>query len=241
MQPPRIGLTTYAPNDDNWFELPAEYVASVRRAGGVPVLLPPGETALDSWLEVIDGLILTGGGDIEPDRYGGDGHEAIYKTSADRDRVELTLAESLARSDLPGLCICRGMQVLNVALGGTLITHLPEAVGDAVAHRTEDRRPTPHQVNVEPGSRLADVLGATEVTGASWHHQAIDALGEGLEVVARAPDGTVEAVELQGRGALLAVQWHPELTAEDDPAQQALFGELVRLARDHRAGERACD
>ena len=236
MQPPRIGLTTYAPNENNWFELPAEYIDSVRRAGGVTVLLPPGETTLDSWLDAIDALILTGGGDVEPDRYGGAGHETIYKTSADRDRNELDLARHLASSDLPGLCICRGMQVLNVALGGTLITHLPDVVGDSVAHRTDDRKPIAHDVSGEPSSRLAGVLGAAEISGASWHHQAVDELGAGLEVAARAPDGTIEAVQLPDRPSLLAVQWHPELTSADDPAQQALFDELVKMARDYRAG-----
>ena len=241
MQPPRIGLTTYAPNDANWFELPAEYVDSVRRAGGVAVLLPPGERELSSWLAAVDGVVLTGGGDIQPDQYGGPSHDAIYKTSAHRDRNELALARHLASSNLPGLCICRGMQVLNVALGGTLITHLPDAVGDATAHRTGDRKPIPHDLHIDAGSHLAAVLGATQTSGASWHHQAVDELGEGLEVVARAPDGTVEAVQLRDRPSLLAVQWHPELTAAEDPAQQALFDELIKQAREHRAGEQRCD
>jgi len=234
MSLPRIGLTTYARNEENWFQLPAEYVDAVRRAGGLPVLLAPGETRLDLWLDGLDGLILTGGGDLHPERYGGADHETIYNTDADRDRDELALARHLVESGLPGLCICRGLQVLNVALGGTLITHLPDVVGDRVAHRTADRKPTPHDVAVDAGSRLAGVLGATDVTAASWHHQAVDRLGEGLEVVARAPDGTIEAVEIRGLASLVAVQWHPELTAADDPVQQRLFDEVVRTARERR-------
>lgn len=232
---PRIGLTTYARTEDNWFRLPAEYVDAVRRAGGVPVLLPPGESRLDLWLRDLDGLILTGGGDLDPAHYGGAGHPTLYNTDEDRDRDELALARHLVESSLPGLCICRGLQVLNVALGGSLITHLPDVGGDRVAHRTEDRKPTPHGVSVEAGSHLAGVLGTTEVQGASWHHQAIDRLGRELEVVARAPDGTIEAVEIRDLPSLLAVQWHPELTAADDPVQQRLFDEVVRAARERMA------
>jgi putative glutamine amidotransferase len=228
---PRIGLTTYARGEDQWFRLPAQYVDAVRRAGGLPVLLPPGEPRLDLWLEIVDGLILTGGGDVHPSRYGGAEHPSIYNTDPDRDRDELELARHLVRSGLPGLCICRGLQVLNVALGGTLIAHLPDAVGDAVAHRTEDRKPIPHAVTIGGGSRLADVLGATDIAPASLHHQAIAELGEDLEVVARAPDGTIEAVEVRGAPSLLAVQWHPELTAAEDAVQQRLFDEVVRMAR----------
>ena len=129
------------------------------------MLLPPGETRLDLWLAGLDGLILTGGGDLHPEHYGGDEHPTLYNTDADRDRDELALARQLVQAGRPGLCICRGLQVLNVALGGTLITHLPDVVGDQVAHRTEDRKPTPHGVSVDAGSRLAEVLGTTERIG----------------------------------------------------------------------------
>ena len=235
MTVPLIGLTTYARNAESWFRLPAQYVDSVRRAGGLPVLMPPGERHLAQWLATLDGLVLTGGGDLGHASYGGTPHPTVYDVDPDRDADEIELARHLARSDLPGLCICRGMQVLNVALGGTLIPHLPDVVGDAVAHRTPDAQPTPHDVQVAPASRLARVLEATAVRPMSWHHQAVHDLAPDLEVVARAPDDTIEAVELGDRPHLLAVQWHPELTSAEDAAQQRLFDALVRAAAQRAA------
>jgi putative glutamine amidotransferase len=130
---------------------------------------------------------------------------------------------------VPTLGICRGLQVLNVAFGGSLIEHLPE--GGAVAHRSPNKEPTPHRVAVEPGSALAAVLGAGEVEAQSWHHQAVRTAGEGLQVVARAADGVIEAMELPGHRWLIGVQWHPELSAATDPVQQRLFAALVAAAR----------
>jgi len=231
MGAPRIGITTYGRDEENEFTLPAEYVDAVRRAGGLPLLLAPGETLLDPWWSGIDALVLTGGGDLAPERYGGRPAETIYMVDSERDATELELARRLVASELPGLCICRGMQVLNVALGGTLVEHIPDEFGDAVAHRLPPREPVPHPVRVESGSRLAGVLGWTDARPMSWHHQALRELGRGLEVVARAPDGVIEAVELRSHPQVLAVQWHPELTAASEPEQQRLFDHLVELAR----------
>jgi putative glutamine amidotransferase len=228
---PRIGLTTYGRNEENRYTLPAEYVESVRRAGGIPILLPPGEPCLEEWWTTIDAMILPGGGDISPSCYDGDDHREVYMVDADRDRDEIALARHVVDTGFPTLAICRGMQVLNVAFGGTLIEHLPDVAGDGLPHRAAERGPIPHPITVRPGSRLAEVMATTDVEPISMHHQAIRDVAEGFEVVAHASDGTIEALELPGHPWLLAVQWHPELTAADDPTQQRLFDELVNTAR----------
>jgi putative glutamine amidotransferase len=210
--------------------LPRKYVDAVRRAGGHPLLLAPGEPDLQGLVERFDALLLAGGGDVEPVIYGGEAHPSIYGTDPERDADELALARIAVDSGLPTLAICRGMQVLNVALGGTLHEHLPDVVGETVAHRAPPREPVPHGVAVESGSLVARTMGACAITPMSWHHQAIDRLADGLGVVARAPDGVVEAVELDDHPWIVAVQWHPELTAASDPTQQALFDGLVAAA-----------
>ena len=249
---PLIGITTYPPSPGGRYVLPQEYVASVRRAGGEPVLLPPGSSDqpadVTTLLARLDGVVLAGGGDLDPATYGGDGHETIYALHAGRDRDELSMCREILDRELPTLAICRGSQVLNVALGGTLLTHLPDVVpgpgAGGVLHRVEPPEPqaiaspTPHEVTVDAGCRLAEVLGATTVTPMSWHHQAVDRLGDGLRVVARAPDGVVEATELAGHPWLLSVQWHPELTSATDPTQQRLFDALVATCAEDRTRTR---
>lgn len=236
MRRPLIGITTYhrERSGRERFHVPAAYVDGVRLAGGLPVLLPPGDPHPDEILASLDGLVLCGGGDIDPALFGGTrGHDAQYATCSERDGFELALVrEALARRT-PMLAICRGLQVLNVALGGDLHVHLPDVVGERVVHRLAQDRHTLHPVELEPGCTLAGILGAARLEVASWHHQAIDRLGEGLRVVARAEDGTVEAVELPGRPEVLAVQWHPELqAAEPGSPQLRLFAALVAQAEE---------
>ena len=149
---------------------------------------------------------------------------------AERDRAELALTRRLLQESLPVLGICRGCQMINVALGGTLVVHVPDQFGDNVLHRVPPREPVPHPVSVDAESRLADILGTTQLTPSSWHHQALRDVAEPLRVVARAPDGVVEAVELPEHAWLVAVQWHPELTAAADPVQQRLFAALVEAS-----------
>ncbi len=235
---PLIGITTYGRNEENEFHLPAEYVDAVVRAGGTPVLLPHADVDVRQWLVRIDGLILAGGGDLAPESFGGRTHKELYMMDPQRDRNELALARRIVGDHFPTLAICRGVQVLNVALGGTLIEHVPDEVGETVTHRLPPRRPTPHQVALRPDSRLAAILGRAECTGVSWHHQAIRQLGSGIEAVAHAPDGIVEAVEIPEVAELLAVQWHPELSAAEDPLQQKLFDHLVHVAAERRDRER---
>jgi putative glutamine amidotransferase len=230
MRAPIIGVTTET-NEQNEYVLPVEYAGAIRRAGGIPLLLPPGEPDLPALLAAIDGLILSGGGDIDPRFYGSNGHPAVYMIDPPRDEMEIALAQGVAGSDLPTLGVCRGAQLINVALGGTLVEHLPDEIDNSIAHRQEPRGAVPHPVSIAPGSRLAAVIGEKIVVGASWHHQAIRTPAPGLHVVACAADGTIEAVELPGHPWLLAVQWHPEITAGEDPVQQRLFDALVAAAR----------
>jgi len=227
---PRIGITTYGRNEEGRFTLPAAYVDAIRRAGGMPLLLPPGETRVDEWHDLVDALVLTGGPDVDPALYGGARHPKLTALDRERDALEIGLVRRAVASGKPALCVCRGMQVLDVALGGTLIEHVPDAVGTAVPHRGEIAY-GPHHVRIEPGSRLAAVLGVDECAPASSHHQALRRVADGLVVVARAPDGIVEGVEMPAHPFLLGVQWHPEHTAADDPVQQRLFDALVRAAR----------
>jgi len=235
MRRPLVGITCYHREGDDRprFAVPASYVDAVRAGGGQPVLLPPGEEDPASLLAAVDGVVLCGGGDIEPARFGRDAeHDAIYSTCAERDAFELALVQECLRRGTPTLAICRGMQVLNVARGGDLHVHLPDVVGDTVPHRISREGHTRHPVRLAPDSRLAELLGADELSVASWHHQAIDRLGAGLRAVAWAADGTVEAIEVEDGPAMLAIQWHPELqVAEPDGRQRRLFEQLVRLAQ----------
>lgn len=236
---PRIGITTYGRNAKGEFTLPAEYVDCVRRAGGLALTLTPGEPHPADWLALLDGIVLTGGGDLGHALWGGEGHPTVYGVDDERDRTELALARLVLQSDLPSLWICRGLQLLNIVRGGTLHEHLPDAVGTQLAHSLPPRETVPHPVHIEEGSRLAITLGTSEVVGVSWHHQAAADLGAGLRAVAHAPDGVIEAVELEGHPWLEAVQWHPELSAATDPVQQRLFDALTQRAtrrRDVAAG-----
>ncbi|MAG94073.1 MAG: peptidase C26 [Planctomycetaceae bacterium] len=229
---PLIGITTYGQNEERHFTIPREYVDCVRRSSGTVVLIPPGVADFDGLLEHLDGVILAGGGDLDPQRYAGREHETIYMLDAERDETELALARRVIDSGLPTLGICRGTQVINVVLGGTLMEHLPDEVGESVVHRLPPREPTEHCVRVQEGTQLADILRQEEFSCASWHHQAIRDVAQGLNVSARAEDGVVEAVEMPAHAWLIAVQWHPELTAASDRGQQRLFEAFVQACRE---------
>ena len=230
MNKPIVGLTTYPASATHGWHTPALYVDAVLRAGGVPMMLS-GQCpdCAERWLDVVDGVVLIGGGDINPAEFGSAGHETIYNLSAERDAMELALMRALLTYPKPVLAICRGMQILNTVLGGTLHVHLPDVVGESVLHRAPPRDPIQHSIQVAADSELAKVIGQ-QVHTASWHHQAIDQLGQGLKAVAWAPDGVIEAVELEGRQDLLAVQWHPEITAAEDNGQQHMFDWLIKQA-----------
>lgn len=235
---PVIGISAY-PRTGNppGFAVPCGYVDAVRRAGGTPIALPPGDPDPAHYLDLIDGLILAGGGDIDPEAYGGNGHETIYSVCGERDAFELRLVRAaLLRQDRPVLCICRGMQILNVALGGDLHVHIPDTVENAVAHRLPERLPTSHDARIDDTSRLALILDTTRTVVESWHHQAVRELGRDLRPVAWSDDGVIEALEHQTHRWCVAVQWHPELQA-DDPVQQRLFSALVAQSANATTGK----
>ena len=240
---PIIGITTYGRDErkiktlfyDDFFYLPTLYVDAVRRAGGTPVLLPPGGSDWAEWLALVDGLLVAGGGDVHPAEYQGRSeHSSIAGVDLDRDSSEITLIRKVTGSHpMPTLCICRGMQVLNVALGGTLHEHIPD-VREEDIHRAGDGGWIVQAVQVAADSRLAEVMGMTEVATHSGHHQAVKDLGQDLVAVAWAADGIPEALELPGHPWLVAVQWHPEMSAASEPSQQRIFDGLVEAARSWR-------
>ncbi|WP_345750657.1 gamma-glutamyl-gamma-aminobutyrate hydrolase family protein [Microbacterium rhizophilus] len=239
--PPVIGVTTYLQRaqtgvwDVEAAFLPRVYLDGVIAAGGAPVLLPPQPLApgvVDAVLARIDGLIVSGGADVDPSRYGAPAHPRTDAPHTTRDAWEFALLERALALDLPFLGICRGMQVLNVLRGGTLHQHLPDVVGDAryqLGGGVFARVP----IEASPGSRIAELVGPV-IDAPVYHHQAVDRPGDGLAVTARSADGIVEAVELEGATHGLAVQWHPE----EDPDDRRLFQSVVDAARAHRSGRR---
>lgn len=231
---PIIGVTTYdrgahiEPDAGATFFAPCDYLDAVRRAGGAPVLLPPGEPGTDEILSAVRGVLVIGGGDVDPACYGSAGHPAVNGVDRERDEFEIRLINAAARRGVPVFGICRGAQVVNVALGGTLIEHVPDATDGSVPHSAAGGGFVDHAVTIAAGSKLADILGATTCVAPSYHHQAIRAAAPGLAVTARSADGIIEAVELPAHPWFVAVQWHPERSAERDPVQQRLFDEFVR-------------
>ena len=225
------------------YGVPSLYLDALRRAGARTVILAPGEEGdPEEILEPFDALLLVGGGDIDPARYGGSSDEHVYGVEPDRDEAEIELLHAADRIAMPTLCICRGVQIMNVAFGGTLHGHLPGVPGMQVHGVPLDQSQTIHEVKPEPGSRLADVTESASLACLSHHHQGIDRLGDGLAVTGRTEDGLIEAIERivpdpedPTATWMLGVQWHPEETAERDPAQQSLFEALTRLGRDRRS------
>ena len=206
------------------------YMRAVTRAGGLPVVMSPQpDEAVADLVARLDGLLLPGGPDIHPSRYGHEPHPKLGPTWPEVDHFEVAVLREAEARGLPVLAICRGMQLVNVAHGGTLHQHLPDHPGDDIAHRREaDGNPEAmHTVHVERGSRLAEILGREGVYVNSYHHQAPDELGDGLRAVAHALDGVIEGIE--GDGFLVGVQWHAEAMQEAEE-QQALFTALVEAA-----------
>jgi putative glutamine amidotransferase len=207
---------------------PRGYVEAVERAGGLPALIDPvGDP--HGILDHFDGLVVSGGPDLDPAQYNQARHAKTYGVDADVDDFELALTRDAIARETPTLAVCRGLQVLNIALGGTLHQHIVEKPGVAAHGRPgEPNGAREQEVTVDAGTLLAKVVGSPRVVASCHHHQAVDRVGTGLRVVAKADDGIVEALELDHTaGWLVAVQWHPEDTAEFDPAQQRLFDALV--------------
>jgi putative glutamine amidotransferase len=235
-RPPRIGLSCYPRTIDIstgptlLHTLSRWYVERVVDAGGLPLLLPVIDGDLAPGLvEGLHGLVLTGGGDLEPDRYHREPEAQTAGTDERRDAFEIALALAALEANLPMLAICRGIQVLNVALGGTLVQHVPRVTG--TNHLRSDQWSQPvHEVSLSPGCRLALFLGTDRFPVNSLHHQAVGDIGSGVRAVGWGPDGTIEAVEVDDHPEVVAVQWHPELLS-DDPVSARLFAGIVGAAQ----------
>ena len=234
---PLIGITTdiTSARYGFWEEVsalvPFDYVRSVERAGGRALLIPPSDDGVGETLDVLDAVIFSGGSDLDPATYGQDPHPETRGVVEDRDRAELALLQEALARDMPVLAVCRGSQVLNVALGGDLVQHLPDVVGDH-KHKHTPGAYADHDVQLVPESRLSSLLG-DHAPVKSHHHQGFGRLGEGLRESAHAEDGTLEGLEDPSRRFALGVLWHPE-AGED----LRLFEALVAEARDYREHRR---
>lgn len=253
---PVIGITP-SPSRDTFdhgtferYAISANYTEAIEAAGGIPIVLPPQQSRADDLLALVDGLLLSGGGDIRPSRYGDDSvHPKTYGIHDLRDRLELDLVRLALERDLPLLCICRGIQVLNVALGGTLIQDIADQYGTQTQHRQQENKiPSSepgHDVHVDEGTLLHQVYGSQTLRCNSFHHQALKDVSPQLRVVGRAPDGIVEAVERPGSTWLLGVQWHPEMmfTAHDEHLRpfQGLVAAASAFATRRATGRAAAD
>jgi len=234
---PVVGITTYV-EAAAWgaWQLPAalipyDYVRAIEHAGARPLLVPPSEEGVEETLDALDGILFSGGADLDPEVYGAEAHAETNGVRPERDRAELTLLEAALARDMPVLAVCRGVQVMNVARGGDLVQHLPDVVGNE-SHREVKGAFSEHPVRIEDDSKLGAVLGDRAPVKSS-HHQGLGRVGEGLREVAWADDGTIEGVEDPGRRFALGVLWHPE-AGED----WKLFEALVAEARAYREDKR---
>ncbi len=238
---PVIGITgrtdqSARPPNLPLFAITPTYVQAVELGGGAPVVIPPHqeEAKLRAIFEHLNGLLLSGGGDILPAQFGEEDSGLLWLVDERRDRTELALAQWALAEGLPLLAICRGIQVLNVAAGGTLIQDIPTQVPNALPHSTVAGRPKSsvvHTVEVAATSRLAALVGAGELGVNSSHHQAVKVVGAGLVVTARAPDGIIEGLEAPAHPFCVGVQWHPEAMVESHPVMRRLFEALAEAAQ----------
>lgn len=223
-----------SPTQEPAYTTQTTYTTMVREGGGIPILLVPGpDSEVERVLGLIDGLLLSGGGDVDPDRYGGARLDSVYSVDQVRDEFEIALSRLAAERRLPTLCICRGLQVMNVAMGGTLIEDIAEDDPDRLSHRIEGEtaHELRHPVTIEPGSATAKALGRDHLVVNSLHHQAVRAIGEGLVATGVAPDGIVESLAPEDpEWPMWAVQWHPEYLGPSDDPSVALFEAFIRAA-----------
>jgi putative glutamine amidotransferase len=237
MSDPLIGITSFTHLNQSGLPMNAvmsSYIQAVARAGGLPVLIPLGLEirAYQAMFKRLDGILFTGGGDVHPERYGGQAHEKVGDVDAERDRVELWLAQAVVEQDKPFLGICRGFQVLNVAQGGTLYEDILDQKQGALKHDYYPdipRNTLAHEVTIDPQSRLAGILGLTTSPVNSLHHQGVRQLAARFTPTAHAPDGMLEAYELPAHRFGLAVQWHPEWLQEHEPMRK-LFEAFIQAS-----------
>jgi gamma-glutamyl-gamma-aminobutyrate hydrolase PuuD len=236
---PLIGITTYLTRArfGAWEEdsalVPADYVRAVERAGGRALLVPPSDDGVEETLDALDGIVFSGGSDLDPATYGQEPHHATGGIHEERDRAELALLQAALARDLPVLAVCRGSQLLNVARGGDLVQHLPDVVGDE-KHKELAGEFAEHGVAIEPETKLGGLIGE-HAPVKSHHHQGFGRLGGGLRESARADDGTIEALEDPSRRFALGVLFHPE-EGEDAALFRALVAEATAYRAERRAG-----
>jgi putative glutamine amidotransferase len=233
-----VGITCSSgagsPDENARQYLNTTYVKAILNAGGVPMIIPNvvDKELVESYLGTIDGLMLSGGVDVDPQYFGEDHHADLGTVDAARDSTELALLERALEQDMPIFGICRGIQSLNVALGGTLYQHLPDQAPSSIHHQQSDikipRSEFSHSIRIEGGSRLRSIVGKDEMQTNSFHHQAIKSVGAGLIVTARAADGIIETVEAPDHRYLVAVQFHPEETAPHDEYSRGLFEAFIQ-------------
>ena len=230
---PVVGITSYAEEVTwgAWVEeaalVPLSYVRAIERAGGRPLVIPPTEGAIEETLSVLDGILFSGGSDLDPALYDAEAHPETQGVHEARDRAEMALLTAALERDMPVLAVCRGSQVLNVARGGDLVQHLPEVLGHE-EHKHTPGEYSDHDVTLEPGTRVGGILGERAPVK-SHHHQGFGRIGEGLQKAGYAEDGTVEALEDPSKRFAVGVLWHPE-EGED----MALFEALVQQAAQYR-------
>ncbi len=214
-----------------------KYLNAIDAAGGIPMVAPPLHVAaVDALLDRVSGVCLSGGPDLHPSAYDERGHARLGPTWRELDEFELALVRGADERDIPILAICRGLQTLNVARGGSLHQHLPDVVGERINHRQQQPgRQCTHWVTIDPSSRLARILGCRRTTVNSFHHQAVARLGAGLRATGHAADGTIESLEAVDRSFALAVQWHVECLT-DRPRHLAVFAAFVEAAREYQCG-----
>lgn len=230
---PIIGITA-STVDEECSKVLHTYVSAIEDSGGIPLLLPrvTDEETLDTYLSLLDGIFFTGGADLAPDLYGETAHYASGPFQLLRDAYEMPLAKKALETDLPILAVCRGAQLINVALGGTLWQDIPSAFESNIPHRQSEPKTSPsHSVTVVEDSPLYALTGKCEMTANSFHHQALKVLGCGLSVMACAADGIIEAVYAADRPYLRAYQWHPERLYKIDADNCRIFTDFIETAR----------
>lgn len=225
-----IGILAEVDSDFNTRVQPP-YIKAIELAGGLPVLLPyvSDEETIESFISICDGFFFTGGADVDPKRYGEQPKSTCGDIQYNRDTLEFKVFEKVINTSKPILAICRGAQLVNVALGGTLYQDIPSEIDTQISHRQSEPKFSPsHEVQVIANTPLYEIVGKDRIKGNSFHHQAIKTLGDGLEIMAVADDGIIEAVYSKGKQYLRAYQWHPERLCESDKHNRLIFDDFIK-------------
>lgn len=239
MKNPIIGVTPSGGTNDlgvRSYSIAADYTTAIERAGGIPLVLPLHVENTEAMLDVLDGIVFSGGGDINPTLFGQEHHESLSYMDDERDTFEMALMKAAFERDMPILAICRGVQVMNVERGGTLVQDIPSQTDSRTEHNQRAAKVGEHEIFqqatvLEGANPLVDAMGTGEVNINSFHHQALGEIPDSLEVLATSDDGIIEAVYAPGQTYAVGTQWHPERLAAEHGEHQELFNQLVAAAR----------